>query len=222
MQAITTNGDSDSGRSVLVSLRRLVPERPLEFAEALRVAELQAVRLRELSDVAEDAMPEAVVSELPRISVVRRQLPTSGMSYWNGRCWIIALNSSEPEARQRFTLFHEYKHIIDHGRTDQLYTGTRSHTADEQAEQAADYFAGCVLMPKRLLKRAWGNGVQNTTRLAALFDVSPRAVEVRLAQIGLSDPVERCSPPRRSGPRRPRRYFRAAHAGFALAVGIPA
>ncbi|MEI2775216.1 MAG: ImmA/IrrE family metallo-endopeptidase [Tetrasphaera sp.] len=134
------------------------------------------------------------------------------MSYWDGQEWIIALNSREPEARQRFTLLHEYKHIVDHGRTDRLYTGTQKTSADKQAEQAADYFAGCVLMPRVLVKRAWVSGKQTPESLADIFEVSPRAAEVRVAQLGLTDPAPRCQPaPSRTwGRGTPRRYFRTA------------
>jgi Zn-dependent peptidase ImmA (M78 family) len=114
------------------------------------------------------------------------------MSHWSGSDWIIALNVYEPRARKRFTHMHEFTHIIDHGYTSKLYAGTDRRTAAEQAEQVADYFAGCVLLPRRLLKRAWGNGVQTPTRLAGVFEVSARAADVRLAQVGLSEPRDRC------------------------------
>lgn len=212
---ITTHHPTETtGRSVLASLRDVVPDRGLLFSEALRIAELQAARLRELTDQAshadENAMAEEPIANLPRIRIRRQRMPTSGVSYWDGHCWIIALNARESEARQRFTLFHEYKHIIDHGRTDRLYRGNRTRSAEQQAEHAADYFAGCLLMPKRLLKRAWGNGIQTPQRLADLFEVSPRAVEVRLSQLGLAEPRERCARPI-SGPRGHRQQFRVAH-----------
>lgn len=199
-------------RSVLASLRQLTPARDLLFSEALRIAELQAGRLRKLTEIDGNEMPESVMHALPRIHIVRRSLPTSGLSYWDGTCWVIALNSRESEARQRFTLFHEYKHIIDHGRVGDLYVGDGQRSRDERAEQAADYFAGCVLLPKRLVKRAWGTGTQTPKKLATLFDVSPRCAEVRLAQLGLTDPATRCGntqsapKPRRSFGRR---YYRS-------------
>lgn len=198
--------------SVLKALRSLVPTRTMLFAESLRIAERQAGRLRELLDIDSDAFPEQAISGLPRIRVVRRSLPTSGMGYWDGQQWVVATNGGESEARQRFTLLHEYKHILDHGQCDRLYTGTRAATADKQAEQAADYFAGCVLMPKVLVNRAWVSGHQRPEQLAAIFDVSSRAAEVRLAQIGLTEPIPRCAKPyvlkaRLSRPR----YFRTAN-----------
>jgi len=180
------------------------------FTESLRIAEVQAARLRTLLDITDDALPEDAIAGLPRIRIVRRRLPTSGMSYWDGQTWVIALNNREPDTRQHFTLLHEYKHILDHGRTERLYSGSQTTTAEQQAEHAADYFAGCALMPKKLVKRAWGNRIQTPEALAGMFDVSPRAVEVRLAQLGLTEPTRRCETAgsRRSG-WRSQRYFRS-------------
>lgn len=203
--------NGETARSVLASLRALIPQRTVTFTEALRIAELQAARLRSLLDITDDSLPSEAIADLPRIRVTRRVLPTSGMSYWDGQSWVIALNAREPETRQHFTLLHEYKHILDHGHADRLY-GTRSGSnTDQRAEHAADYFAGCALMPKRLVKRAWGTGIQTPEALADLFDVSPRAAQVRLAQLGLTEPVQRCATATTASYRRwrPRSYFRS-------------
>lgn len=96
-----------------------------------------------------------------------------------------------------FHAVDEYKHILDHGRTCALYQGKGQRTAEQQGEQAANYFAGCALIPRTALKRAWTQGLQRSRDLAQYFDVSRRAIEVRLAQIGLSDDSYRCLPPPR-------------------------
>lgn len=199
-------------RSTLASLRAVIPLRPLEAGEALQVAELQAARLLELTDSTESPLDWTTVAALPRLRIRREPLPTSGMSFWDGHNWVIVLNASEPVTRQRFTLLHEYKHIVDHGATDRLYPGTARRSAEDAAEQAADYFAGCALMPKRLVKRAWGRGLQRPAELARYFGVSERAIEVRLAQLGLVTPRSRCTPPSTARPfLRPRRaYYRQA------------
>lgn len=205
------NRNHNAPQSVLASLRAVVPRRIVTFGEAPRIAELQAARLRELTMNEDAALPEDAIAGLPRIRISRRRLPTSGMSYWNGQEWVIALNSTEPEARQRFTLLHEYKHIVDHGQAERLYRGSERAGPNVQAEHVADYFAGCVLMPKRLVKRAWGQGIQTPERLAERFEVSPRAAEVRLAQLGLTEPIQRCDLAAiRPLRRRRNRYFRAS------------
>lgn len=204
--------------NALARLRGLFPKRDVLFSEALRLAELQASKLLELSDIGCWPVPSEVVSELPRIRLAYTDLPTSGLSHWDGQAWAIFLNEDEPPTRQRFTLLHEFKHIVDHGRTGQLYRGNHRVTAAQQAEQAADYFAGCVLMPKRFLKRAWGEGLQHPERLAEEFEVSARAIEVRLTQLGLRAPRARCTPPLRSTPPEhdlsTGRYYRALSANW--------
>jgi hypothetical protein len=112
-------------RSLLSELRAVVPPRELAFAETLRIAELQAAKLRQLTSAGDRLLTDDLIAELPRVEVRYRRLPTSGMSYWTGQTWVIAINSAEPLTRQRFTLLHEFKHILDHGRTAYLY-GSRS------------------------------------------------------------------------------------------------
>jgi hypothetical protein len=183
-----THDNPNEHLSVLASLRRLTPARRVHISEALQIAELQASRILELLAIEDGPVPTEIITELPHVRTEYRDIPASGLSYWNGQQWVICLNRTEPRTRQRFTLLHEYKHIIDYGHAEQLYT------SGEQAEAAAHYFAGCVLMPKRFVKRAWGDLIQRPSVLARLFDVSPRAMGVRLVQIGLTEPVDRCSP----------------------------
>lgn len=209
---MTRTYNMDEQRSILASLRAVIPNRKLHFSEALRVAELQASKLLELTCVDGGATPTEIISELPRVRVIYRSIPTSGITYWNGHEWVVCINKFEPRTRQRFTAFHEYKHIIDDRRVQQLYASA------QQAEQAADFFAGCVLMPRTALKRAWGQRLQRPEVLAELFDVSARAVTVRLAQVGLTEPTERCAPsPRSTIPTNPgRRYTRDLSAHWLL------
>ena len=214
------NPENRENRSILNTLRALVPQRRASFAEALRVAEQQAQRLlRNVTDV-RCPVSEDLVMGLPRINIEYvGDMPTSGCSFWDSahKTWIIQINRGEPSTRQRFTLFHEYKHIVDHGLTDQLY-GT-GPDAGKHSEQAADYFAGCVLMSRPLLKRAWGQGIQTAERLAAHFAVSVVAARVRLAQVGLTDGRVRCAVPDQpqfapSKGRTPRSYYRQLTPGF--------
>jgi Zn-dependent peptidase ImmA (M78 family) len=190
----------------LKSLRALTPLRRCTFDEALNVAERQATRLGDLilmSDLNADGIELRHIGGLPRVRVVFEQLPIGGMSHWNGREWIIAIARGDRPARQRSTLLHEFKHIVDHGRAHLLYTGDGRRRAADQAERAADYFAGCALVPRRDLKRAWGNRLQRTADLASHFGVSEQAMIVRLDQTGLSrsadyQPLPRCARPVRT------------------------
>lgn len=186
--------------SVLGRLRALTPRRKdVTYDEALRIAELQAARLTELLGGA-DGVTEERIARLPRIRVVYEAIGVSGMSHWTGENWLITLNTGDSPARRRFTLLHEFKHIVDHGSAGLLYLGSRRASAPEQAEHAADYFAGCALVPKRDLKRAWGSGMQRIPDLAAHFGVSEQAISVRLSQTKLDafndqPPTARCARP---------------------------
>ena len=186
--------------SVLARLRSVTPVREdITFDEALRIAELQASKLTELLSDG-DGISESDIAGLPRIQVVYEPLAVSGMSHWSGREWVVTLNATDSWARQRFTLLHEFKHIVDHGAVRRLYTGSPRASAAEQAERAADYFAGCALVPKRRLKAVWGQGMQRLSDLAEHFGVSENAMQVRLAQTKLNalfDPLPpaRCARP---------------------------
>ncbi len=185
MQTIT-----NESRSVLATLRSLAPSRALFLSEALRIAELQATRLLTLGGVEETPVPVDVVNDREHIAVEYDfDMPdqASGASDWDSRRrrWVITINGHQPETRQRFTTLHEYKHILDHGHPGLRDVGSRLHYGLPAVEFVADYFAGCVLMPRLLVKRAWAHGIQRPGDLAHLFDVSERAIEVRLAQLGL-------------------------------------
>ncbi|MFN2471118.1 MAG: ImmA/IrrE family metallo-endopeptidase [Gaiellaceae bacterium] len=175
-------------------LRALVPQRPLSPFETLRIAELQANRLLEHFEIHTDAVPAEMVSELPRIRVVPELgLPMSGSAHWDGHFWLIALNADEHPLRQRFSLMHEFKHVIDHTTKQRLYADRPFQSAQAQAERVADYFAACLLMPKRVVKRLWCRGTQNIDQLAEQLQVSPAAVRYRLDQLGLTEERSRCT-----------------------------
>ena len=59
-------------------------------------------------------------------------------------------------------------------------------------ELVCHHFAACLLMPRPLIKRHFCEGVQRTADLAVLFDVSQEAMQRRLQDLGLVDPVARC------------------------------
>ncbi len=179
--------------SVLYRLRQLTPRRPLTQGEALRIAELQANRLLEWSNVAEPGTPTDIVSGLPFLHMaLRADLPVSGLTNWFKPRWLILLNADEPGVRRRFSLMHEFKHVIDHEGIDYLYPDTWHHDSNRRAELVADYFAACVLMPKMLVKRRWGEGLHDTAELAAEFGVSAVAMRYRLHQLRLIEPTPRC------------------------------
>jgi hypothetical protein len=181
-------------RGVLASLRDLVPLHPLTPIEALRVAELQATRLLEASRIKSPPVPESVISGLPKIEVRRiSPWPVSGCTDWVKSTWVIVVNGAEPPVRQRFSLAHEFKHIVDHRFVEILYPPTATMASSRRAETVCDYFAGCLLVPSAWLLDAWTAGCRNFSQLARHFEVSQAAIYVRLQQIGLAVRQPRCN-----------------------------
>jgi hypothetical protein len=182
-------------RGVITTLRDFVPLRPLGREEAMRIAELQALRFLSLSGITRAPVPERIIEELPRVQVERiTPFPASGASHWASQRWLVVLNASEPSVRQRFTLCHETKHVLDHRFAKLIYSSLPEAERRDQIEQICDYFAGCLLMPRPWVKWVYGSGVQRLPDLARHFDVSQAAMQVRLSQIGLTEPTPRCAP----------------------------
>ena len=180
--------------SVVADLRGVCPHRPLTFGEGLRVAELQANRLLEALEVREPAVPDSVVTDLPRVTVERvGRIPVSGSVRWSQGLWVISVNRNEPATRQRFSLAHELKHVIDAPLGELLYPEWRGLSTDDRAEQVADHFAACLLMPKAWVRREYfTHGVTSLPRLAAQFEVSQAAMRYRLESLGLVQSIVRC------------------------------
>src|SRR5579883_2236232 len=193
----TTTGCASSSSyavSLLAALRALVPTRPLTNREAERIAELQANRFREILGLREPTLPEAAIANLPRIAVSYEfDLPVSGLAQWSNGRWLIAINGQEPEVRQRFSLAHELFHVINHTTGQWLDPDSPAQACSPRAERLADYFAACLLMPKRHVKRLFFSGGK-PDYLAAVFEVSPLAMRVRLSQLGLVETAPRCLP----------------------------
>jgi len=174
-------------------LRDIVPIRALTLAESFRIAELQAQKMLEHYELTEPPVPESVIAQIPRIQIERLvPSPVSGATQWSRGRWLILLSGTEPMSRQRFSLAHEFKHVLDHPFIHLLYPPYLGMSEHDRAEQVCDHFAGCLLMPRPWIKRAWGGGAQDLGALAQQFDVSRAAIQVRLRRIGLLEPTQRC------------------------------
>ncbi len=140
----------------LSGLRRLLPKRPVTFAEALVVAECQANRLASASGQLTGSVEAHDLLKLTPITLeatapADMEHHSGGSSYQHGR-WVIRLNTGESSTRQRFTLAHELKHIID-AANPKAYT----RLTDRQIERVCDHFAACLLMSKLTVYRLWGD-----------------------------------------------------------------
>ena len=107
----------------------------------------------------------------------------SGMTTWADGHWVIGVNKGNAHARRRFTLCHEFKHVLDAHRDKLTYQGI----TDEQRERIADYFAACYLLPKSMLRKVWMGGLQDPEALAGLFKVSRQAMDKRLSYLQFVD-----------------------------------
>lgn len=191
-------------RSVLGQLRALSPTRNLTWGEAKAVAARQAHRFRILMDAQADyCFDTDLIAIQPRIRITTDStIAAAGSSHWTGGHWQILLNANDHPLRRRFTLAHEYKHIIDHG----------SDVDPALEELICDYFAACLLMPKQLITSAWCNAeiTQSVEEMAHAFGVSMAAMRYRLHDLGLLQRTDRrCAHPSgvNTEPVRPKIYY---------------
>ena len=177
--------------SVVAELRHFAPRRAMSMPEARVVAEKQASRLLRLSGVTGPPVPEQVIECLPRVEVHylgRQEL--SGTAKWSNGRWVVLVNRNDTWGRQRFSLAHEFKHVLDWSKADTLYCdGYRS--ANYQAERAADAFAAALLMPKAWIKRAfYDEGIRDEYALARRFQVSVASMRWRIDELRLYEPTQ--------------------------------
>lgn len=120
-----------------------------------------------------------------------RNLPSdvSGSIRRQGDGYLIEINGNDAPRRQRFTLAHEIGHYLLHRdmldggiEDDRMY---RSRLSD-QVERQANRLAGQILMPPGLVMTAWRAGARDISRLADTFDVSEKAMEIRLQELGIA------------------------------------
>jgi predicted transcriptional regulator len=174
-------------RSTLAALREQVPARPLSPSEVRQVLERQATRLLKLSETLGPPVPVTeIASALPRVIVKHvPDLPSSGRAQWNGSGWVLLIDSSEAKVRQRYSLAHELAHVVWHPLTAQVLPDTPKTLSEDRVEQACEYFAACLLMPRVWMKRAYfDQGIQDVPSLSRLFGVSWLAMRYRLEQLG--------------------------------------
>jgi hypothetical protein len=178
--------------TLVAELRSLAPSRPLSYGESLQVARLQASRLRRLLAI-----------DKPDINLIwlvkQREFPVhfvashklgeeSGMTTnaVGGKVRMF-INDGEPDVRQRFSLCHELKHVLDFDDADMLHKRLGSGDVkrqEQQIEWICNEFAACVLMPTALVKQVWYR-TQDVSLTAGVFNVSPEAMSTRLERLGL-------------------------------------
>ncbi|MFC1983509.1 ImmA/IrrE family metallo-endopeptidase [Chloroflexota bacterium] len=120
----------------------------------------------------------------PSIEIRTLPLKASHGAIWHLEDgWVIHLNAEDKPAAQRVTLFHEVFHILAHSRATPVFR-KRGIKEGSFNEMLADYFAGCILMPKEWVKEKWKE-VNDLKRIAEIFQVTEVSMWVRLKLMGL-------------------------------------
>ncbi|MER6284458.1 ImmA/IrrE family metallo-endopeptidase [Streptomyces sviceus] len=173
--------------SFLHQMRELLPDRAMTAEQGKEVAERQANRLLHLFGITEPSVDVARIGELPHIHLeVSDSIPASGLSHFTGKQWNIVVRAKDSVSRRRFTLAHEFKHIIDHPYMDVLYPGFAvDRVLKKRIETVCDHFAASFLMPALWVQREWERGIHDALTLARIFKVSEAAMRVRLHVLGL-------------------------------------
>jgi hypothetical protein len=199
-------------RALITSLRAVPSNRAFTYGESLQIARIQAAKFRAWADAHEPEINLIWLVEQQAIPV--NFAPSHLLSEQSGLTTDhitgkleMFINDSEPHTRQRFSLLHELKHVLDWPNADVLHGKLGSGDEElkgKMIEWVANEFAAHVLMPTRLIKRTWFMS-QDVSFMATLFNVSREAMTTRLEKLGLiGEPKPR-----------PRAYFRAA--GLTLA-----
>lgn len=108
----------------------------------------------------------------------------------NQDVYTILLNEKDSENRKRFTIAHELGHYFLHTeilKSDEILVDTlyrMKSDENRELEKEADYFAGALLMNKKLLEKMHEQGY-SISSLAQIFEVSESAMTVRMDILGL-------------------------------------
>lgn len=110
----------------------------------------------------------------------------------------IVVNAGHPENRQRFSIAHEIGHFMLHVSEDEhlfvdraFYRDQASSVGESRQEIEANAYAAALLMPARLIEEALPDELDTELYfddLAEKFEVSERAMTIRLIKLGYLDP----------------------------------
>ena len=123
------------------------------------------------------------------------EISVSGLLYRKDGIAYMAINSAEPEVRQRFTIAHEIGHFILHESKD-IFIEYREKTKDNTIELKtnkeieANHFSACLLMPREEIEKdvkKINNQISKNEIeiLATKYKVSEDAMTFRLLNLNL-------------------------------------
>ena len=122
----------------------------------------------------------------------------SGLVVRDGNAIVIGVNKAHPLTRRRFTIAHECAHALLHEGKEVRYdkdfrvdfrSGMSSLGVDVE-EMEANFFAACILMPRRFLaadplvsELDMEDAAGTVKALAARYKVSTQAMSIRLGNL---------------------------------------
>lgn len=179
-------------------------EEPEAEAEAPEVEVEEAPRpVRAVPDLVDDLLEAAGIHQPPvplepileslNIELAERRnqkedallIPMTDPSLGMPSAWVVYYNPDKPEVRRRFTIAHEVGHVMLHGVPHAAAArggGGRFKARERQVER----FAAELLMPPSFVRAAITQYGLDAEKLAALFRVSQRAMQIRLQELGFS------------------------------------
>jgi len=157
--------------------------------------EEQAEKL--LADFSISSAPVNVEEIAKKFNIFISQAPSkefSGLLYRKEEVAFMAINSSEPLVRQRFTIAHELGHYFLHHSKDTFieYRDNDRNVIKGPKEIEANQFAAELLMPKKFIEKEINNFEDKTidsekiSYLAKRFHVSEEAMSFRLMNLNIA------------------------------------
>ena len=188
-------------RPILANVRDLMPSHTICLGQAYLITEQQAMRLLKLLKIKRIPVDVGRFGLLPGVSVTfrartDRHSKQSTPTRREGG-WAIELCEDDPLPERRHNLAREIKRILDQTTASVVYEGF--HCPDERhfrhkIESLQDYFADCLLVPRRSLRRLWAAGLRDITCLAQHFRVPVAVLERRVRQLRLVDAKQSPAP----------------------------
>ena len=161
--------------------RRWIPGRIFQLVEALANKYVKKAKLNQPPVITE---PISQFDINPSIEIRTLPLKAYHGALWHLEDgWVIHLNAEDKPAKQRVTLFHEAFHILAHSRATPVFR-KRGIKEGLFNEMLADYFSGCVLMPKEWVKEKWAQ-VNDLKQMAEIFQVTQVSMWIKLKMMGL-------------------------------------
>lgn len=149
-----------------------------------------------LTDFGINSVPVNVAEIAKKADVLIKHAPSkkfSGLLYRKGHTAFMAISSSEPLVRQRFTIAHELGHFFMHPNKDTFieFRDNEKNISRGIKEIHANQFAAALLMPRKFIEKDVKNfkntglASEEIKFLAKKYQVSEEAMMFRLLNLNL-------------------------------------